>query len=102
MPSTRLIASETRILHPGQPEALTTEFVPPANPMTMSATVFLIKGGPMYFHAVEDEYPTSNTTPVDEGDTLDIIGSEDLRLIRLMATSTTHLEISYFGGGDQV
>ena len=102
MPSSRQIASEHRILELGQVIALTTEFVPPANPMTFSATVFVVRGGPMYFNAVEGEPPSSNSAPAEVGDTLDIIGAEDLRLVRLLAASTTHLDISYFGGGDQV
>ncbi len=102
MPSNRLIASETRILHPGQPVALTSEFIPPDNGMTMAATITVLSGGPMYFHAVEGEYPSNDTRPAEVGDELDVIGAEDLRLIRLMAVTTTRLDIDYFGGGDQV
>ena len=102
MPSNRLIASENRILHPGEVVGLTTESIPPDNPMTMSASIFMVSGGPLYFDAIENQVPSSDSMPMEPGDELDVIGAEDLRLVRLMATSTTRLDISYFGGGDQV
>ena len=102
MAANRQIASEHRTIEPGQVIALTPAFTPPANPMTMSATVVVTKGGPMYFDAIEGGAPSNNSEPAEVGDQLDVIGSEDLRLVRLTATSATRLRIRYFGGGDQV
>ena len=102
MPSNRLIKNEQITLHPGVSTPLSAAYVPPINPNTRSATVTVLKGGPMYFDATEDQYPSVDTRPADLGDELDVIGSEDLRLCRLMATETTLLDIDYFGGGDQV
>ncbi len=102
MPANRLIHSEPFSLHNGEVKSLSVAFVPPASPMTISATVTLLRGGPVYFRAMEGESPTSSDRPIELGDELDVIGSEDLRLLRLMSPVSANLEISYFGGGDQL
>lgn len=102
MPANRLIKSEVIILHPGQARGLTSTYIPPKSPNTRSATITVLKGGPMYFDATEGQAPSSDTAPAELGDELDVIGSEDLRLVQLMAAETTNLAVSYFGGGDQI
>jgi len=98
----RLIHSESLRLSDGEMKPLTPDYVPPKSPNTASATVTLLQGGPVYFRAVEGERPTNSDRPMELGDELDIIGSEDLRLVRLMAANSARLEVSYFGGGDQL
>ena len=101
MPANRLIHSEPFSLSGGEVKSLSIAFVPPANPNTRSATITLLRGGPVYFRAVEGESPTSSDRPIELGDELDVIGSEDLRLLRIMTPVSANLEISYFGGGQQ-
>ncbi len=103
MPSNRAIATELRTLQAGLPEGLTTEFIPPTNGSTFSATVSIITGGPIYINnAIEGTEPNTGSHPINIGDELDVLGTEDLRLLRMMVTQRTDIEITYFGGGDQV
>ena len=103
----RLLHSETLVFD--GVKSLTTEFVPPANPLTYSATLTLIKNGsdlnpiPVHFRAVEGENPSTTDRFMELGDELDVISSEDLRLLRLLPVGgEVCVEVSYFGGGDQV
>ncbi len=98
----RLIHSEPLALSGGEVHPLSSAYIPPDSPNTVSATVTLLFGGPVHFRAIEDESPTDSDRPMELGDELDIIGSEDLRFLRLMAPGSARLEISYFGGGDQL
>ena len=107
MPSNRLIKNEQITLQPWVSTPLTAEYIPPgdgnaANGNTRFATITVLKGGPMYFDATEGEIPSTDGRPAVVGAELDVLGSEDLRLCRLLATEVTLLDIDYFGGGDQI
>lgn len=107
MVANRLIKNEQKTLQPWVSTPLTAEYIPPGNgnagdSNTRFATITVLKGGPMYFDATENKVPSTNGRPAVVGAELDVIGSEDLRLCRLLATEVTLLDIDYFGGGDQV
>ena len=98
----RLIHSERKSLSSGISTPLSLAYVPPQNGNTQSATITLLKGGPVHFRAMEGENPSDSDRAMELGDELDVIGSEDLRLLRLMTPDSADVEISYFGGGDQL
>ena len=98
----RVIASELRTLNANLPESLTAESIPPGNPNTRSATVYILKGGPLFITTLEGREPSELSHPINLGDELDVIGAEDLRLLRMMVIKRTDIEIIYSGGGDQL
>ena len=104
----RLIHSEPFSLRDGEIKPLSLAFSSPGSPNTVAATITLLGGGTLtippkvHFRAMEDESPSSSDRFLEIGDELDVIGSEDLRLLKLLAVGNARLEISYFGGGDQL
>ncbi len=105
-PGNRLIHSEPFNVD-GEVKRLSSAFIPPSqdvqgNSNTFSATYALLSGGPVYFRAIEGESPSDSDVPVEVGDELDVIGSEDLRLVKFFCPTTSIGVMSYYGSGDQV
>ena len=101
MPSDRTIQTEPFNLD-GEVKALPRKFVPDGNSNTHSATYSLLSGGPVYFRAIEDQSPTDSDVPIEVGDELDVIGSEDLRLVKFYCPGLAIGVVTYRGAGDHV
>ena len=105
-PGNRLIHSEPFNID-GEIRTLTPAFIPPSqdvqgNSNTFSATYALLSGGPVYFRAIEGESPSDSDVPVEVGDELDVIGSEDLIRVKFYCPVTSIGVMSYYGSGDQI
>lgn len=105
----KTIGSETLHVLPGRVTQLSLQYVPPASVAVVQATLRNESGGAVRFNAVEGVTPTpdgeegSNLLRID-GE-LDVIGSEDLRLLQLVPAGSIEppvLRVTYYGTGETI